>query len=148
MREIKFRAFEHNQKEMIGVDDIQFYRGDDINVDGVELKPRPREEQPIMINTRSVWRIADGEDVTLMQYTGLKDRNGVEIYEGDIVGYTTNYYGKLRTDNKQTIKWEDDMEHDGFGCPLATGFLLRGYDWEVIGNIYENPELLTNETTQ
>lgn len=76
------------------------------------------------------------------EFTGLKDKNGVEIYEGDIVSYSTKYYGTLKAGRVQTVKWMEDMEHDGFGQPTATGFLLYGYDWKVIGNIFENPELL------
>ena len=75
-------------------------------------------------------------------FTNLKDKNGVEIYEGDIVSYSTEYYGVLKTGKVQTVKWIEDMEHDGFGQPMATGFLLYGFDWVVIGNLFKNPELL------
>lgn len=152
MREIKFRAWEHFLKEMIPVDDIQFYRGDEINVGGIKLKPKPRSEQPIIINTRSAWRIADGEDATLMQYTGLKDKNGKEIYEGDVVhidehgnAWTVGYalFGEPRyvvfnqlNPRRDIVISEADSSTYGF---------FKSEDFiplEVIGNIYQNPELL------
>lgn len=77
----------------------------------------------------------------LMQYTGLLDKNGKEIYEGDIV----NTDWKIRE-----IKWGENSCED---CLFQTfGFTSYGDHtkkyggWmEVIGNIYENPELLENQ---
>ena len=67
----------------------------------------------------------------LMQYTGLKDKNGKEIYEGDILKWDASEWG---TEYNEAVKWD-------FGL-LAS----REHDWpqfcEIIGNIYENPELL------
>lgn len=144
MREIKFRAWEHTLKEMIEVDDIQFYRGDDINIDGIELKPLPRNEQPIMINTRSAWRIANDEDVTLMQYTGLHNKNGKEIYEGDVVDiehpcWTQRCITEFRNGSfifRQLFGEGKETIVPGFS------FMREKWEVKVIGNIYENPELL------
>ena len=86
-----------------------------------------------------------GEDVVYMQYTGLKDKNGVEIYEGDIIQYYTFYYGNKK-ERKEVVEWIDDMQDDSFGEPLSMGYRFYGSEIEVIGNIYENHQLL--EATQ
>lgn len=121
-REIKFRAWNKKEKRMYS------------------------NAYLLMSNeTWSLRREDDGEsfDVKLMQYTGLKDRNGKEVYEGDIVECMSfKIDGKDSKTEVEEIKWGwvggYDFSGVGFNIPdtLKDGWL------KVIGNIYENPELL------
>jgi uncharacterized phage protein (TIGR01671 family) len=83
------------------------------------------------------------EDAILMQYTGLKDKNGVEVFEGDIVerrylhgsvnrGYIEFVNGSFKI---RYIKLE-------VGVAKVVGFSTISKGYKIIGNIYENPELL------
>lgn len=80
-------------------------------------------------------------DYELMQYTGLKDKNGTEIYEGDICSFTTKdgdkYIIKMHTLDKFHF-WNEVY----FNMVDKNEVLLENNPYEVIGNIYENPELL------
>jgi len=113
MREMKFRAWVGQALKMFEVSDIS-WRDDKffsfVEPDGGE------------------WY--EGANPILMQYTGLKDKNGKEIYEGDVV---RKYTGKIIE-----IKWQ---ELGDAGACYGYGFNQEG-DCEVIGNVYENPELL------
>jgi len=77
-----------------------------------------------------------------MQYTGLKDKNGKEIYEGDILGGTPNMHKMEVIMGKYgwNVKFID-LGHK-YTEPLRND-LFENFDVEVIGNIYEQPEKLT-----
>ena len=96
----------------------------------------------------------DIEKETIGQYTGLKDKNGKEIYEGDIVkvklykGEEEKYFiGKVEYFGSNFIVDADNNSEyhiydlDGFGID----YRYKLEDCEVIGNIYDNPELLEEE---
>lgn len=83
-------------------------------------------------------------DLNLMQSTGLKDKNGKEIFEGDILHHQiqTDYTFIVKYD-KDNGRWYGDGLSRTYRIDIAKRFLP--YYYKVIGNIYENPELLEVE---
>lgn len=123
-----FRAWLKEEKEMIDVDEIHWYRGKfEFIGDGITFQ-----------------RLAN--EVELMQSTGLKDKNGKEVFEGDII---TNGIETEDIKNHQTLGFYtvlDDREYF-----LSNGISVEDFEEyadefsqiaKIIGNIYENPELL------
>ena len=111
MREIKFRAWDIEHKKMM-------YSG------------KKREEFFFHIEE------SDGalrEWARLMQFTGLKDKKGKEIYEGDIVKFQQQLF-EIKLWNGSYCLWKIDRVAWYFHQVL-------GRDFEIVGNIYENPEL-------
>ena len=129
MREIKFRIFDKQEEEFLNEEDYA------INFVGTIFKACLDEE---------VFEVLDADMYIVTQCTGLKDRNGNEIYEGDIVKHLAN--DKIL----EIVFREDDVE---FSAKEHTKYLPKYYNFrkdmannrlQVIGNIYNNPELLNN----
>lgn len=131
MREIKFRAWHKQDGYMILPEHCESF---DINFtpkgyDGFSFDIRYKGSGGVL---------GSHKHIELMQYTGLKDRNGKEIYEGDICKKT---YGSSTP--VFTVAYHDArgmfIMQDGYNEPLYT---VNNSMVEIIGNIYENPELL------
>ena len=120
MREIKFRAFHKKYNQMFDVDSLGLgiVDGTIMRIDGG--------------GHYSLWL----KEVDLMQYTGLKDKNGKEIYEGDIVRVIVD---DRYPEGIGSVEWEASSCEFTFGFGTASEV---HWSHEVIGNIYENPELL------
>ena len=118
MREIKFRAWFEKFKEIYTVKMIDLQK---------EIAYFDK------YNYRSFY------DIDLMQYTGLKDKNNKEIYEGDILsdGNDEKPYKVIFENGSFRAEFEGDFEEYSFDL---IDIVAQGC--EVVGNIYENPELI------
>lgn len=83
------------------------------------------------------------EDYVFMEYTGLKDKAGKEIYEGDVIA-SIAYNGGLF--DRREVKYVEHNADRDFGTGgIFMGFNIPGKNIEIMGNIYENPELLNHD---
>jgi len=120
MREIKFRAWLAETKKIVYFD----LWGLDGNY---------------IISADEMFDEDDGDVV--MQYTGLKDKNGREIYEGDIVKDNCGHW------DKKEVEISPQFFHEAIEYGLLRGLLSGKPVLEIIGNIYENPELIEKESS-
>ena len=123
MREIKFRAWDKEQKEW-----VKYSITDNI---------------PIFCHNTSRWKTdKEGKRFILCQYTGLKNFNGKEIYEGDIVRAVSfsRWIGVAKYyDKNQAFVFECTDENYRGNIVFMSQF---DQGFKILGNIYENPELL------
>lgn len=146
MRELKFRAWDKTRKRMIVVPHLSFGDGGEALTIMIWDKTAEMYDRALVI----------GESAELMQYTGLKDKNDKEIYEGDIVEMVSLYSDKC-------IAWVTWGLTEGYyAWAIGETWMLHsntrrcavlypycqpgnGYELEGIGNIYQNPELLESK---
>jgi uncharacterized phage protein (TIGR01671 family) len=134
MREIKFRAWDKINEIMCLVNSIEL------------------DVAQVYLGAPVVGMISM-EDVALLQYTGLLDKQGKEIYEGDIVRF--EYYDEMIVNDNDVQKYSEDaqitkvqsrgvIKGDFEECQLwlIDWAMDSDYIFEIIGNIYENPEYL------
>ena len=154
MRDIKFRAWDELKTKMHN--NFQFIKSGDngndwivftSNLQTLDTNPHPFDNPYFQ------------KQLKIMQYTGLKDCNGVEIYEGDILKYKAYYnLGHEKNLSVNCVKWDETVDSDGFnhgkhyewvvGADSLADVADSDYETayaEIIGNIYENPELLQQQ---
>jgi len=137
-RIIKFRAWDKENHNMYNVEAILF---DDKHTNMI------RVGENVLLSF---------DDIELMQFTGLHDKNGKEIFEGDLISFTEvdedSCLGREET-NTVVVKWIDEIAQ--YRACFSSGrrtelhFVVKlptVQDCEVIGNIYENPELIKEVT--
>jgi len=135
MREIKFRAWNKKNKKWLAFDEHE------VDVD--------------YTLTDNYWKMffVEDDNTAITQYTGLKDKNRKEIYEGDIVE-NLNYSGypecvkNMTIDEKiekgwiRVVEWQTLIDEE-YGSNIS-GFLFAqiSTNYKIIGNIYENPKMI------
>ena len=130
MREIKFRAWDKSAKRMMVVPILSFGH----NGEGKTLIAEYKTEDGFDVG------VVNGESGEIMQFTGLQDKNGREIYEGDIVRWTS---WNTKNPRPEQFKIEQIIWREGSWQVPSSSFNFAIYsNKEIIGNIYENPELL------
>lgn len=164
-REIKYRAWDPYNKKMWSPEDLSF-AGIYLEVDNGQFRLQVDclNKECLAKRDLSLWDGESDQALSLepLQYTGLKDKNGKEIYEGDIVKIKSqcmNYYavGKVKYGRHTLFNEGGYCGQEGLGFYIAdpedeSCFINQSEelnmfctDIEIIGNIYENPELLNDK---
>ena len=153
MREIKFRA-KPNMAYFFESDNVPTFDGfvfgtpdtRMLNVPGADKwrKEHKMVDQPsIVAMTRDGWpcSVVVIED-TIGEFTGLYDKNGKEIYEGDVVKSNCNFHGLVRWHKNGYFYIDENPDKVIESDFTPLGEMLKFASFEVIGNAYDNPELL------
>lgn len=128
----RYRAWLKEDKEMIDVEEINFFNGEfDFIGDAI------------------TW-MCKSDDCVLMQSTGLRDKNGKEIFEGDILSIETdeeNVRVEVSWDSKHALFVFESKKYNEKEA-LGELFEDNSYPFKIIGNIWEDGELLDVENTE
>lgn len=136
-REIKFRAWDKEMKRMIYINNSCDMHDTLVFFDGVAKYHN--------------LQTGDGIDFPLMQYTGIKDKNNKEIYEGDIVVSDSGNKYKVIYDDTRFIRVSGALAGETMNtynvgiCYIDSCYKDGSSRIKVIGNIYENKEMLKDE---
>lgn len=125
MNNLKFRVWDKANKEMLKIDFIDFFL----------------EEIRVLENDGSCFSMKFS-DVEIMQSTGLFDKSGVEIFEGDIVQYLDGEYSFVGVVENSAFGIYAKNKYDNYRFEDFADENTKEADVVVIGNIYENKELL------
>jgi uncharacterized phage protein (TIGR01671 family) len=140
-REIKFRAWDES-KEIMHFD-FQFIKSGDNNNDWIVFIS---DKQTLQVELHPLKNPYFQQQFKIMQFTGLKDSEENDIYEGDII-QTVGYTGVVKYEPQAAqyhINWKvnDSSRYMTFNVTFSDGEIYQCNYMKVIGNIYENPELL------
>lgn len=124
MREFKIKAWLKKEKKMVAIIGIDF------NYEYIRYT-----EDSNLFNEN--YKTAEFKDIELLQFTGLKDNGGQELYEADVIKFNDgidDIYGLISYDDENgayRVSYENITEH----------LSEREGDFEIVGNIFENPDL-------
>jgi uncharacterized phage protein (TIGR01671 family) len=132
-REIKFRAWDVDKKLF------------------VNLEEKHKEKYFVDLSNGQLeigYFLNDGDyqGLEIQQYTGLKDKNGKEIYEGDIIKGTDRWTYSDSSFVFYKVEWESPVNNPNDYPNIIHGYCLEdSKQMEIVGNVYENPKLLQNK---
>lgn len=124
MKELKIKAWLKKEKKMVSIIGIDF------NYEYIRYT-----EDDNLFN--SDYKTAEFKDIELLQFSGVKDKAGQELYEADVIKFNDgidDIYGLISYDDEDgayRVSYENITEH----------LLEREGDFEIVGNIFENPDL-------
>ena len=124
MKELKIKAWLKKEKKMVSIIGIDF------NYEYIRYT-----EDDNLFN--SDYKVTEFKDIELLQFTGLKDNGGQELYEADVIKFNDgvdDIYGLISYDDEDgtyRVSYENITEH----------LSEREGDFEIVGNIFENPDL-------
>lgn len=134
MRELKFRVWDGKNMYMLAGIDWEGYESN--RIESMRLSPLKAGEELIPTEV-------EPNEMEILQFTGLQDKNGIDIYEGDILRYVPGYFESEGGQIENTI---DTVIFDTSGFCWNSDELWEMNDYvEIIGNQFQNPELLIQE---